>query len=117
VFDTRPDADIDGEWTLYIEENCLKLPEWVDAVEACLDDGEPIQLVDVDGKKRTLREGDSLAKPVGKMLKNVFEMAREDGVFEKLPLTQKAILFIENVDNEFAWPTGKKPARIRRQPR
>ena len=73
--------------------------------------------VKASAKKRTLREGDSLAKPVGKMLKNVFEMAREDGVFEKLPLTQKAILFIENVDNEFAWPTGKKPARIRRQPR
>jgi hypothetical protein len=33
VFDTRPDAEPDGQWTLYIQGNELERPHWLEANE------------------------------------------------------------------------------------
>src|SRR5688500_2377949 len=52
VFDTRPDAEPDGEWTSLIDGNELERPHWLEAGEA---DG-PITLVQLDGTGAELPE-------------------------------------------------------------
>src|SRR4051794_17728828 len=46
VFDTRPDAEPDGEWCSHVEGNELQRPHWLEAGEAILD--QPIHLVHLD---------------------------------------------------------------------
>jgi len=50
VFDTRKEADYDGEWTLFIDElTMLDFPKWCDFYElAC--NGKPVELVQGNGE-------------------------------------------------------------------
>ena len=53
VFDTRPDAEPDGEWNAHIQGNALDRPDWLAAGEANMDG--PITLVQVDGTRSCCR--------------------------------------------------------------
>ena len=52
VFDTRPDAEPDGEWTSEIEGNELRMPHWRQAAQTNLE--QPITLVLTDGSQTVL---------------------------------------------------------------
>ncbi len=108
VFDTRPDGSPDGEWQSYIEENWLKFPHWLDAVDALFDNGEPIELVRPNGKKKKFGEDDDLAEPVGQMLKHILIQARKDKYFKELPLAKKCSMGVEDHDGAYGWPDYEK---------
>jgi hypothetical protein len=65
VFDRRPDAGHDGEWTRYLENNMLERPHWVSAA---------------------VLSGDKFSRSLGEMLMGVLKRAERDGVFSTLPL-------------------------------
>ncbi len=111
VFDTRPDGSPDGEWQSYIEENWLEFPHWLDAVDALFDNGEPIELVLPNGKKRKLGEDDELAEPVGQMLKDILIQARKAKCFNELPIATKCSMGVEDHDGAYGWPDYAKRYR------
>ena len=77
VFDTRPDAEPDGEWNSYIEANILERPHWQAAYEAL--ETEPVEIIFLDGIT-DIATSDSNEEAYmaifGDLLKNVLEGAR-----------------------------------------
>lgn len=105
VFDTRPDAEHDGEWNDYIEDTWVEFPTWTDAVDAYLDAGEPIDLILPNGKHAA---NGQLVEFVGEMLKEILLKARSDGLFANLPLTEKCAISIEDQLGAYAWPDSEE---------
>ena len=108
VFDTRPDGSPDGHWQSYIEENWLEFPQWLEAVDALWDDGEPIELTLTNGKTKKLVEDDDLAAYVGETLKGILLQARKERCFKDLPLAKKNSMGIEDHDGAYGWPDYDK---------
>ncbi len=102
VFDTRPDAEPDGEWTSLIEGNELERPHWLEAGEAMREG--PISIVQFDGTEAALPSGTELADVLGEMVKAVLLKARADGVFAGLPKARGCELLIEHFDGGYGWP-------------
>jgi hypothetical protein len=82
IFDRRPNACHDGEWTSYLEHNMLERPHWV--TEGAL-----------GGKKFALF--------LGKMLVDVLRRANSDGVFATLPRSGDFRLGLEEFNGSFGW--------------
>lgn len=111
IFDTRPGAEFDGEWTLYIEENHLPMPHWKTLSDA--NDEKSIKLVKLDGKETSLRKNTGFTTMIGEMLKVVLLEARDEGLFEKLPKSVNCVMDIEHDDGVFGEtgiPAGEAPA-------
>lgn len=106
VFDTRPGAEPDGEWNSYIEENSLAFDSWFEACEACWESGKPVRLTLPNGEKKVIEKDnlDDMATHIGEMLKGVLIQAREDGVFAKLPLAERCIMGVEDLEGAYGWP-------------
>lgn len=102
VFDTRPDAQPDGEWNSHIEGNELDRPHWPEADEANMDG--PMTLVQLDGTEVTLPAGTELAEPLGEMITVVLLKARADGVFAALPKAPGCELGVEHHEGVYGWP-------------
>lgn len=112
VFDTRPDADNDGEWTGHIENdiNVLEFPRWCAAFEK-LCDGGSVTVTLPGGKTRTLGESDdnaSVARLFGEMLLDIMTSLRDEQAFDDLPLAKKAFFVIEEFDGNWGWPDYKR---------
>jgi hypothetical protein len=101
VFDTRPDAEMDGEWNSYIEGNDLELPGWGEAGEASL--GGQVTLIGLDGVATTLPPESELAEPLGELLKAVLLKAGADGVFDALPKAPGFELGVEHQEGAYGW--------------
>ena len=109
VFDTRTNAEVDGEWTLHIDNdtNMLPFPKWVEAYEQIWD-GKTIEVVKYDGSACRLQDssGDEVVNGVfGEMLQSVMCQLRDDGTLAQLPLTPKAFMVVEEFDGRYFWPT------------
>jgi hypothetical protein len=102
VFDTRPNAEPDGEWTALIEDNKLERPNWLQAGEAIIDG--PITVIRLDGSKAKLSAGTELAQIFGEVLKAVVLKARANGVFMRLPKAPGCELGVEHFSGAYAWP-------------
>jgi hypothetical protein len=102
VFDTRPDAEPDGEWTMHSEGAELERPHWLEADEANTDD--EITLVRWDGTEAVLPPGTELAEPLGEMLKAVLFKARADGLFAGLPKAAGCEMGVEHLEGGYGWP-------------
>lgn len=100
VFDTRPDAEPDGEWDSHIEGNELERPDWLAAGEA---EG-PITIIELDGSEVEYPEGTELAEIFGELIKAVLLKARADGVFASLPKTPGCELGVEHSEGAYGWP-------------
>lgn len=100
VFDTRPDAAPDGEWTSLIDGNELELPTWLEVGEA---DG-PVSLIQLDGTETELPEDAELAEFIGETVKAVLIKARADGLFAGLLKAPGCELLIEDFDGGYGWP-------------
>lgn len=112
VFDTRPDADSDGKWTLHIENetNVLQFPKWCKAFEA-LCDGSKVDVVLPDGSERTLddtEDNESVTKLFGTMILDIIQGLQRKHAFDGLPLAPKAFFIIEEFDGTWGWPDYKK---------
>ncbi len=55
-FDTRPDAQPDGQWTLYIQGNELERPHWLAANEVMREDDLAVVLP--DGSRKGEKPGE-----------------------------------------------------------
>jgi len=122
VFDTRGDADNDGQWTLHIDDdvNVLPFPKWY-SVFMKLCDGGSVDVVQPNGKLRTLDESDdneSVATFFGEMILEIMLSLRDSGAFETLPLAPKAFFVIEEFDGQWGWPAyakRKSQGRLRKK--
>jgi len=111
VFDTRPDAEPDGEWGSYIEENALQMNHWVEAMDSLFEDEKPVTVNISDGTSRVIRpdiETEDLAAYFGIMLRDALIEARGAGVFASLPLAQGCVMSVEEHDGEYGWPVYEK---------
>lgn len=109
VFDTRPDAEPDGEWNSYIEDSSLEMPHWEAAFEALCEE-KPIEFTHRDGRTKKITEypGDErYAEYFGEMLKELLLEARDAGVFADLPTAEVCSLGIEEHDGRYGWPMYK----------
>ena len=102
VFDTRPNAEPDGEWTSLIEGNELERPNWLEAGEANME--EHITVVQPDGTEAELPAGAELAEIIGDVVKAVLLKARADGVFAALPKAPGCELGVEHFSGAYGWP-------------
>lgn len=104
VFDTRPDAEPDGEWTRELdnESTLLQRPHWVEAGEFNLE--APIAVIGLQGITTTLAAGSELAQTLGDLLKAVVIKARADGMFTALSKANGCELGIEHFSGEYGWP-------------
>ncbi|MEQ1825516.1 MAG: hypothetical protein ABL921_06200 [Pirellula sp.] len=125
IFDTRNDADYDGEWTNYLDEpNMLDFPKWCEFYEmAC--DGNPVSIVLGDGTTESVlfadanKEGGLSEKSLrrlnayfGDMLKDVLCELKDDGSLSKLPLTKDAFMMVIDFDELYLWPKYEKRKAI-----
>lgn len=102
VFDTRPDAESDGEWNAYIEQNAFECPHWQEAAEAL--ENEAVNVTLPDGKKRKIAEYEALVVLLGDLLKAVLLKARAEGVFQSLPKASRCSFGVEEHDGGYGWP-------------
>ena len=111
VFDTRPDAEPDGEWNGHIQGNDLERPHWAEALDAVFE-GEPITLILPDGTRlEPTEDGDELVAAVGDMLKAVLLKARADGLFDALPRAPRCELGVEEQNGGYGWPVYEERGR------
>lgn len=107
-FDTRPNANPDGEWTGHIENDLLEFANWTDAIERLYSDDESIELVLDDGTKRILdtESGESeFVESLGELLKGILVELRESGAFGSLPLADRCIMGVEHFSGAYGWPS------------
>ena len=101
VFDTRPDAAVDGVWNSYIEGNFLERPKWLEADETILEG--PIILVKLDGSAIELPAESDLAPLMGEFVTAVVVKARADGIFKQLPMDPNCRISIEHHEGAYGW--------------
>ncbi len=111
VFDTRKDAEVDGEWTSHLNEetNRLDFPRWLDAYDAICN-GKSVSVIRPDGSTCTLEDSDGdegINRVFGEMLLELMLKLRDDGTLANLPLAPKAFMVIEEFDGRYFWPTYK----------
>ncbi len=104
VFDTRPNAEPDGEWNGYIEGNQLERTHWPAACEA--NEDEVMELMLPNGVERKLPTGrwEELAAVLGDLLKSVLLKARADGMFVGLQKARRCELGVEEQNGIYGWP-------------
>jgi hypothetical protein len=113
IFDTRKDAEVDGEWTGYIENdtNILEFPKWLAAYDAICDD-KKVFVTRHDGLETTLQDFDGdegVNRVFGEMIVDTMVRLRDDGTLSQLPLTPKAFMVVEEFDDRFFWPPYNSP--------
>jgi hypothetical protein len=112
-FDTRPNAEPDGEWAQNIKDE-LKMPQWSKAAEA--PDETMLHIILPNGKERIISAGEKDFEAVfallGDLLKNRLLSARAEGVFEPLRKAGRCELGVEELEGNYGWPAygdrGKK---------
>jgi hypothetical protein len=101
VFDRRPDAAHDGEWTAHLEGNMLDRPEWAAAWE--LNQSEPISIRGADGVDLDLPAETDFGPLIGRMLVEVLQRAEQDGLFANLPRGDELELGLEDFNGSLGW--------------
>lgn len=105
VFDTRPDAEPDGEWTLLdLDEVLIKRPKWPIWHE--LPEDEIVYFINLAGQKINIMEDpdDITCNIIGEAMKHVMLTARDEGVFDKLPKADHCEIGVENLEGYYDWP-------------
>jgi hypothetical protein len=104
VFDTREDAEPDGEWSSWIDDILLTRPKWPIWHELPMD--EQVFFIDLKGKKvNVMKDPDTLiCTIVGDALKHVLITARDEGLFQPLLKAEKCELGVENLEGFYGWP-------------
>jgi hypothetical protein len=109
VFDTRPNAEPDGQWTFCIPENKLERPRWLEANEALREDDLAVVLpdgsqVEIPAVGQWGDRYEQLATVLGQTLRAVLLQARADGVFTPLPKAAGCELGVEHFNGAYGWP-------------
>lgn len=105
VFDTREDAEPDGEWANMIDEaDFLQNPRWPIWHE--LPEEEQVSFINLGGQTiDVMSDPDNLiCAIVGEALKHTLITARDEGLFQSLPKAKKCELGVENLEGYYGWP-------------
>lgn len=104
VFDTREDAEPDGEWSSWIDDIVLTRPKW--PVWHELPEGELVYFIDLKGEKiNVMQDPDTLiCTIVGDALKHSLTTARDEGLFQPLTKAEGCELGVENLEGFYGWP-------------
>jgi hypothetical protein len=104
AFDTRPDAEPDGEWSDGVERFLMERPKWPIWHE--LPDDAQVYFIDLKGKQIDVMPSpdELICGIVGDALKHVLLTAREQGVFTPLPKADRCELGVENLEGHYGWP-------------
>jgi len=103
VFETRPNAAHDGEWTSHIENNCFARPQWVTAGKTA-----PISIRNLGGKVRKLHAASQLGILLRELIQQVMLQLRDEGVFASLPLLPNWELDLEEFNGSYGWSSSMK---------
>ena len=78
VFDTRPDAEPDGEYTLFLDEGTLlHFPHWAECLDSLFEQeeagvtGAAVSVTELDGTVTAETDLDALSERIGRMLADV----------------------------------------------
>ncbi|MBL4846772.1 MAG: hypothetical protein JKY65_14715 [Planctomycetes bacterium] len=117
VFDTRPDAKVDGEWQGHLGKGTiLNLPRWHKAFLSCVDREQVLRVVMPGGEEQTIPGGDEDAATtcVGKVLAKLLQAGFERGPLRNLPLADDVRLVVEEQGGAWGWrsdmPDEPEPA-------
>ena len=104
VFDTRTDAQPDGEWNAHIEGNDMLRSKWLSACDTLNE--KPLTIVLPDGAERKLppESHDDFATILGDLLKAVLLKAKANGVFAALPKRLRCEIGVEEHEGRYGWP-------------
>jgi hypothetical protein len=105
VFDRRPDAGHDGEWTLYLHGNMLSRPGWLKARER--NEAWPIEVRREDGSVRKMPPRSEFSQLLGQMLVGVLQRAERDGLFACLPRAAGFWLGLEEFNGSLGWDSHR----------
>lgn len=120
VFDTRPGATPDGEWTMHIEagHNWIEFPHWAEMTEAIFEDSE-LKVIDSTGQERIFKdeepdneEEDEYAAMYGEMIASEIQAAVDRQAFAVLPLADNCRIYIEQINGAYGWPEGRDLVEI-----
>jgi hypothetical protein len=103
VFDTRPNAEADGEWQSYIEENAIEFAGWVNICEELYENEGSVDVTQPNGKKVRLTTDDDLAESIGVAMKDLLIACRDEGMFDNLPLADNCKLTVEEHEGQYGW--------------
>lgn len=103
VFDTRGDAECDGEWQHYIEETWLEFPQWCDVCEALWAEDANVPIITANGKNKRFGSDDTLADVLGNCLRDLLVELRDDGGFSKLPISDDCLWVVEEHSGQYGW--------------
>ena len=119
IFDTRPDASHDGEWTCHLEtkSNMLEFPNWTEAIEHVSE--EPLDLVQLDGVSVQIPAAttdktspSTVVNAIGQAIQAVLVELQASGAFDTLPLQSDCWMGIEDFDGGFAWSSDEAEAEL-----
>ena len=108
VFDTRSNADTDGQWTVHLEE-LIEFSHWHEAISA-LQDGTTLSITLPNGKTKTIKEHDDdvVSSIFGMMLASIL---KESKSLAKLPMAHGCRLNVEDFTGTFAHTLGEAKSR------
>jgi hypothetical protein len=111
VFDTRENAEPDGEWSMNIDEILLNRPKW--PIWHKLPDEEHVYFIDLTGKKVDVmgNPDEMICGIVGEALRHVLLTARDQGIFKPLSKAERCELGVENLEGYFGWPKHEDRGR------
>lgn len=108
IFDTRPNSEPDGKWTLYIKENAIEFGDWLRAIESLAEYKIPIMITCSDDSKKYFNINADLyeiANCFGNMLRDILIRLRNEGAFNCLPIGHRCIMGVEELCGYYGWPT------------
>lgn len=104
IFDSRPDAACDGEWTMAFEDESIEFSSWEQAIDEAFEKSAPLVLIKDNGDKVSfLLDDDDPTEYIGELLCSVFKTNIENGLFSKLPISDDCKFYIEDMNGCYAW--------------
>jgi len=106
VFDTRPDAELDGECQAYIEETKYPFKGWFKAFDQVQEQKGVLSITGHSGSRHAFLSSDQMetvANCFGTMCRDVLVEARDNGVFQSLPLADDCQLAVEEHGGFYGW--------------
>ncbi len=110
AFDTRPDPEPDGKWTVHVAKFLIRRPGWPNWGEKA--QGERVIFTDVLGHEVDITDNpdDLGCKVIGDAMRQVLLTAKKEGAFESLTKAARYELEVENFDGYYGWLASKDSA-------